>query len=43
MIPTGKQPEKAIVDVKYKYDVDAQVLNDTIAYNNDNKVGGNNN
>ena len=38
-----KQLAKVFVDVTYKYDVDAQVLNGTIAYNNDNKVGGNNN
>ena len=38
MVPKINKLAKVFVDVIYKYDVDAQVLNDIIANNNDNKV-----
>ena len=37
----GKELAKFFVDVVYKYDVDAQVLNDIIENNDDNEVIGN--
>ena len=41
MVPTRKQLAKVFVDVIYKYDVDAQVLNEIISHNNDKNVRGN--
>ena len=41
MVPTRKKLAEVLVDVTYKYDVDAQVFNIIIINNNNNKVRGN--
>ena len=40
MIPTRKQPAKIFL-ITYKYDVDAEVINNIILHTNDKKVRGN--
>ena len=42
MVPTRKQLDKVFVEVTYKYNVVAQVINGIISHNNDNKISGNN-
>ena len=42
MVPTIKEVSKVFVEVIYKYNMYAKLLNDVNAHNNDNKVGSNN-
>ena len=42
MVPSRKLLAIILVEVTYKCDAYAQVINNIVAYNNDNKVRGNN-